>query len=235
MRICRRRHLSIKIILGLLVAFSGALVACASDEIGQSCGTDTEPLAGEIVEGETAVTEVVRMQRDSVCSSFQCLTHAGQAAYCTRSCTFEKAGKKAASCVDDSDCKAPKACYKGACREHDCPSGFSCGIVQDSGPLAGQLFCKRQTGCDTSVDCDDLDHLACRQQVCFDSCLLEESTTDCTEHRLTCKMRHELNCYCPNSTGDACSDADVVCQPESAVEPWPTSSVQQVGICLPKD
>ena len=82
-----------------LIVVAVALAACNAEEpLGGACGTDAPILEGEIVEGETAVDEVVRIERDGVCGSFQCLTEGGLSPYCTEECRYES-GSTGTSCT----------------------------------------------------------------------------------------------------------------------------------------
>lgn len=195
-----------------------SVFACESDDLGQPCGTTPE-LASSPVEGEDPDLEVVRVERDGVCESFQCLTHRGLPPYCTRSCSLSGPDEQPQSCTgdeqcsggmfasgatgrcldgtcaceDDSDCPTPKQCADGVCRDDDCPKGYWCKEVQEVGPLVGRRFCVFKDGCTTNFFCEDLGNMECKQLGCFGSCRREY--WDCEEQ--TNEKCEELACYVP--------------------------------------
>jgi len=194
---------------GFLAVVATAALGCETNDLGKACGTDATPLPAEAIDGETPVVEVVRIQRDSACETFQCLTHRGLAPYCTRVCDANR----------------------------DCPTGFVCSAVQDSGPLADKRYCVFEDGCERNIDCGDLGHIRCAKLGCLDACELEP--LGCDFHQLTCAERTDLGCEClPDEIGnprDECDDADLVCTPESLGVALPAGSVAQLNVCVPQD
>jgi hypothetical protein len=199
-------------VIGLLLS------ACESDDLGQPCGTTPAPV-GTPVEGENPVLEVVRVERDGDCESFQCLTHRGLPPYCTRSCELSETEAEPKSCTsddqctggmfasgvtgrcidgtcaceEDDDCPTAKHCADGICRDDDCPKGYWCKEVQQIGPLAGQRFCVFKDGCTSNFFCEDLGNMECRELGCFGACKREY--WDCEEQ--TSERCEELECYAP--------------------------------------
>ncbi len=200
---------------GLVLWLTGA-AACEKHDLGKSCGT--EPAAvSEPIGGEVPVIEIVRIERDGECESFQCLSHRGLPPYCTRPCVLAAPPTPQKSCSVDQDCTGgdfargrtghcvdgkcvcqaneecdfPLSCGDGRCRDDDCPSGFTCAAVQEVGPLAGKRFCVLRTGCERNADCEEFGVMACRRQLCFDACL-----RDYHRCRVTAKNRcDELDCF----------------------------------------
>jgi hypothetical protein len=191
--------------LGLFAAAALLLadVACEKEDLGKACGTPPDAVVNP-VGGETPTIEVVRVERDSTCDSFQCLTQLGVPPYCTRICKLEAAPNATSCkadtdcagapfsgtthpgvCVDgtclcreDSQCKDPTHCADGACVDDDCPNGFWCERVQDVGPLAKSRYCVYKTGCQTNIQCEDLSNIACNKLGCFDACQRDFYTCD---------------------------------------------------------
>lgn len=220
--------------LAALVGALALVVACEEHDLGETCGGTTDALGGEIILGEEPVLEAVRMQRDGNCESFQCLTHRGMAPYCTRTCEYEAPEKKKA-CAADRDCGRSEYCLDGQCADDDCPAGFWCRQVQETGPLASQRYCVRREGCRSNFDCEDIAENVCQRVGCLDSCLT--ATGACDEHALVCAPRGELPCACPGEDADprvTCSDEQLVCLPPGATQSWPTGAVEQRGVCLRK-
>ena len=209
--------------------------ACNTEEsLGGSCGTDAPVLAGEIVEGETAVDEVVRIERDGVCGSFQCLTEGGLAPYCTEECSYD-GGSSNVSCTTDNDCsKSDEHCVGEVCRADDCPSGFVCSQVQEAGPLKDKRYCTRQTGCLNNFDCGDVGNVECVVLVCLDACLL--AGTSCDTHFLTCQPREQVPfCLCNGETeADNTKFCDIdalACQPPAG-DAFPVGAAMLQGTCV---
>lgn len=169
--------------------------ACETHDLGKKCGTLAEPVP-DPVEGEVPTVEVVRVERDSDCESFQCLTHRGLPPYCTRTCAVDSPPKarhcddasacaaapfagvdRPGECLDgtcrctaDNQCKNPTHCVDGACVDDDCPAGYWCERVQDVGPLASNRYCVYKTGCETNSDCESFSTMACKGMGCYDAC-----------------------------------------------------------------
>lgn len=228
---------------GLTLIASIALIATACNEdrqLGGNCGTQTPPLEGEIVEGETAVDEVVRVERDGVCESFQCLTEGGLAPYCSELCSYDSESSND-TCNTDADCRfQDEHCIDHQCKEDDCPEGFICDTVQETGPLASTRYCQRQRGCVTNFDCGDVSNVRCVTIACLDACLLSSGDRDdCDSHYLHCQPRTELPfCLCPGeqepSNGVTCDASVLVCDPSEG-DPFPAGSVTLRGICVGND
>ena len=197
----QRRQVSLGLLTAVALALSG--VACEKESLGNACGTPPEPVVNP-VGGETPVIEVVRVERDSACESFQCLTQRGVPPYCTRTCKLNAAPEPKScdgdtnctaepfsgtdhpgvcvdgkcTCTDDIQCKEPTHCADGACVDDDCPSGFWCERIQEVGPLANSHYCVYKTGCQTNIQCEDLGNMSCNQLGCFDACLRDFYTCD---------------------------------------------------------
>ncbi|MBI3180381.1 MAG: hypothetical protein HYZ27_12010 [Deltaproteobacteria bacterium] len=172
---------------------------CETSDLGKPCGSEPSALGDPVVEGESAVVEVVRVERDVNCESFQCLSHRGLHPYCTESCELDEPPHSPKSCtsdgqctggmfannvqghclggrcqcVKDSECVEPLHCFDGVCLDDDCPKGFWCKRVQDVGPLANELFCTFKAGCIENTDCEELGTIECRHLGCFDACLCD--------------------------------------------------------------
>ncbi|MEZ0314000.1 MAG: hypothetical protein ACAI38_19685 [Myxococcota bacterium] len=218
-----------------LIIVSVALAACNAEEpLGGACGTDAPILEGEIVEGETAVDEIVRIERDGVCGSFQCLTEGGLAPYCTEECRYESSSSNA-TCTTDNDCSDDEEhCIDGLCRGDDCPSGFTCNQVQEAGPLRDKRYCTRQTGCLNNFDCGDVGNIQCVVLVCLDACLL--ANTSCEQHFLTCQPREEVPfCLCNGETeasnSNFCEAEALACQPPLG-DAFPVGAAVLRGTCV---
>ncbi len=193
------------------------LMACEEDDLGQPCGT--EPTAVEDpIGGEVPVVEVVRVQRDGECDSFQCLSHRGLTPYCTRECELEAPAAEPKSCTTDADCtggefgsgqsghciegtceceedaecRSPLHCAGGHCRDDDCPAGYWCKTVQEVGPLTGNRYCVFSDTCTRNADCEAFGVMECRRLGCFDACLRGFSA--CAAKGGTCA---DLDCYEP--------------------------------------
>ncbi len=206
------------------------LLACEEDDVGRECTPDQDPLlSGDPVGGEDPVTEVVSVSRDQECEAFVCLTHAGLEPYCTRECSYDTPDR-AKSCDSDADCKKPLHCFEGLCQDDDCPKGFVCSGVQDVGPLAGKLYCVRNS-CDESLDCEDVNKLSCKRYGCVDRRLYLND--DSLPSQLVCVARNTLECTCVNG-GDDCPDDQFICDPADADE-WPQGSVERIGYCVLKE
>lgn len=194
----------------LALAACLSLAACQSSDLGKPCsGTPIDACANPI-DGETPVIEVVGVQRDEACQSFQCLSQKGFGPYCTQSCGTAQ----------------------------DCPDGFTCQQVQNVGPLANQKFCVFQTGCTHNSDCHNLGNVQCVNLGCVDECLCgscDSSASSCPSgtspiHVLKCYGLKTLGCTCPTLT--SCTDAELTCKPDG-VTLLPTSAVAQVNACVP--
>lgn len=210
--------------------------ACNKDvQLGGSCGTEEAPLAGELVEGETAVDELVRLQRDGVCTSFQCLTEGGLAPYCTEQCSYTDSTNN--DCLTDSDCTVQEEhCIDKQCKADDCPDGFVCDTVQETGPLANTRYCLRQRGCVTNFDCGDVSNVRCETVACLDACLLMSGDrSSCTTHYLHCQPREDIPyCLCPGETeptSATCESNRVTCTPPDG-DAFPSGSVTLTGMCV---
>lgn len=242
MRIPRRRLL-------LTLALAGAL-GCNEEDIGEACGQDAPFVAPEPIDGEVPVSEIVRLERDRACETFQCITHSGLNPYCTRSCELDASVNTGESCETDQDCDpvfgdpmGNTLCVNNVCIDDDCPEGFACRELQTVGTLAGQNFCVRKIGCENNFDCEDVQNLECRRLGCIDSCFLDQSSlivdtaagsVSCpasAENVLTCEPFNELPCQCIGG-GETCEDAALVCQPASIPVPYPSGVVQQRGVCF---
>ncbi len=208
------------------------LWACEKNDIGRRCEPDLGNLPPDAVGGEQPVDEIVSVQRNGACESFQCLTHGGYPSYCTRSCTYTSKPEHAKACTEDSDCSKPYHCHDGTCQDDDCPSGFVCSTVQEAGPLKGQLFCVRKEGCDSNFDCEELGEIVCEKLGCLDDTLLDPNASN----HLTCVDKaSELSfCTCPDGE-DECDDDALTCVPPGASSPWAAGTVQQRGVCQRKD
>lgn len=243
-------------LLAPVLALSMTVAGCESDDVGKACGTDANTPPPDPIAGEEPVLEVVRMERDGTCETFQCLRHAGISPYCTRECEFENVGTRK-SCTSDDDCTAPRYCSDGECRDDDCPNGFWCRQVQETGPIAGQQFCVRRDSCEQNLDCEKIGELICVPRGCYDVCLTEGRTCEtdedcpgsssmfcdddicrCRYHELVCEVEDELPCRCPGgeqSTDLDCADEDLECAELTQTEQWAEGSVTRKGICEHKD
>lgn len=223
-------------LIGLLCVLVAASACNDEAPLGGACGTDAPVLAGEIVEGETAVDEVVRVERDGVCESFQCLTEGGLAPYCTAECKYEDSSED--SCTTDNDCSDDEEhCVAGICRKDDCDEGFVCNQVQEAGPLKDKRYCTRQTGCLNNFDCGDVGNVECIVLVCLDACLL--AGTSCETHYLTCQPREAVPfCLCNGETeasnANFCEETALACQPPSG-DAFPVGAARLQGTCVGKD
>lgn len=193
----------------LLATLVGAtfMAGCENHDLGKPCGTDPLPIPEEAIDSETPVIEVVRMQRDGACETFQCLAHRGLSPYCTKACEANS----------------------------DCPVGFICEEVQETGPLVGKRYCVFERGCSRNIDCGSLGEIRCAKMGCLDRCALEPA--GCTFHQLVCEERSDLSCEClPDALGnprDTCEDADLVCTPTTLGTALPAGSVAQLNVCVP--
>lgn len=220
--------------MSALAVFAIAGAACNTTQpLGNACGDNAPPLQGEVVEGENSVNELVRIQRDGVCDSFKCLTEGGIAPYCTDPCSYDKSTN--ASCTSDVDCKTKSEhCIDNVCKADDCPNGFTCRVAQRAGPLAGQLFCLRQTGCLTNFDCGDVGTLRCMQLLCTDQCNLIGG--NCDTHDLTCQPRETVPwCLCNGeaaaSNATFCDQSALVCTPHGSTA-LPENAAYIKGVCV---
>lgn len=227
-------HLAGWFFVGLL---STTLLGCEKEKLGTLCGTDPTEFNGEVVVNENPTVEVVRIQRDGACESFQCLHHQGLHGYCTRTCELDPLPSNVKSCALDSDCKEDGFfCVDGKCRDDDCPSGFRCTTVQDVGPLAGKRYCTFITGCNNNTDCEALGDITCQQHGCTDVCNIEGAS--CDFHQLVCQPADEVPCVCngqPIGGKPSCTDAELICQNPGAPTPYPQGSVAQKSFCIPKN
>jgi len=222
--------------LFLLVA-SGASVAlvcgCTTDDIGKRCEAKPTPvIASEPVGGEHPTNEIVAVQRNGSCESFECLSHRGYPAYCTRACAYDTKTAKG-ECTTNADCTRPLHCYLGQCQDDDCPSGFECRPVQTVGPLAGQLFCVQKENCAGNFDCESLGHVDCKKLACFDALWLENKKPD-GSGTLTCSTREDVPyCQCPadqQASGvDSCLHPR--CDPEDA-NAWDINATEFRDVCV---
>ncbi|MEM6531894.1 MAG: hypothetical protein AAF654_04690 [Myxococcota bacterium] len=243
MRIQRRR-------LFLSAVLLCAATGCNEEDIGEVCGQESAPVAPEPIDGESPVSEVVRLERDRACETFQCITHSGLNPYCTRTCELDTSTNTGEACENDQDCDpvfgdpmANTLCVNNVCIDDDCPNGFACRELQTVGTLAGERFCVRQIGCENNFDCGDVQSLECRRLGCIDSCFLDQAslnqdtlagTVSCpaeADNVLTCEPFDSLPCQCLGG-GDSCEDAGLVCQPSSFTVPFPTGIVAQRGVCF---
>ncbi|MBC7792192.1 MAG: hypothetical protein H7Z43_00665 [Clostridia bacterium] len=213
--------------------------ACNKDvQLGGACGANAPPLRGEVVEGETAVDELVRIERDGVCNSFQCLTEGGLASYCTELCSYDDSSDTA--CTSDVDCGIREEhCIQGQCKADDCAAGFVCDTVQENGPLASTRYCVRERDCVTNFDCGDVGNVRCETVACLDACLLTSGDRNtCASHYLYCQPRVELTyCLCPGETeptNATCTPSQLTCTPPNG-DPFPAGAVTLRGICVGND
>lgn len=222
-----------------LTLFAGIVLFAAScnddKQLGGNCGTEEPPLAGELVEGETAVDEIVRIQRDGVCESFQCLTEGGLAPYCTETCSYESSSNL--PCNSDIDCRvSTEHCIDRVCKADNCPDGFLCDNVQENGPLANTRYCVRERGCLTNFDCGDVGNVRCEIVACLDACLLSANSAECDTHYLHCQPRTEIPyCLCPGETeptATTCESARITCVPPEGRPAFPSGAVSLRGICV---
>ncbi len=211
------------------LASVAGIAGCTKDDIGKTCHPASVPeLPPNPVGGENPVIEVVSLERSSECETFQCLTEGGYASFCTRDCTVDMSSGNA--CTTSADCKAPKHCFEGQCRDDDCPSGFTCQHVQDVGPLANRLFCVYKDHCASNRDCEALGDMKCEKMGCFDSTLLLQPPDPNAAHTLTCESRASMtNCQCPDGTQN-CTGADLACFNPDATK-WPDGSVDVRDVC----
>lgn len=212
-------------------ALTVGTLGCKEHDIGKPCQPDAgQDLPIDPIPGETPVIEVVAMQRSTACETFQCLSHGGYDSYCTRTCSYDIDEKIGPACTADADCKRPRHCYEGRCRDDDCPEGFECRPVQDVGPLNGQLFCVYKEGCGHSnSECEALGEMECRRLGCFDASLL--STDAATPHFLACYDHTELSfCECPDGTFD-CDGSELRCDPDG-LAPFPEGAVEVRDVCM---
>ncbi|MCK5690523.1 hypothetical protein KAI87_14685 [Myxococcota bacterium] len=215
-----------------------SLGACEYEsDVGTPCGTSTDPIEDPI-QGEDPIVEVVRVQRDEICESFQCITHSGLDPYCSQICTIDAADEDSKSCLSDAECKEPNQCLDGKCRESDCPAGFWCKELQAVGPIAGDLYCISREGCTHNLDCGDTAKVECRKLGCYDSCLDED--TSCTTHSLVCQDLEDMEpcCVSPEGgcldDGEVCPDSLLEVHPPTSPTAWPMGSVQQHNVCQRK-
>lgn len=209
---------------------------CEQAQLGQRCGTSPEPLPAEPIVAEDPVGEIVRLQRDGTCASFQCLTHRGLEPYCTRECTYPDA-PDAPDCARDADCEPPNHCFRGQCRDDTCPGGFACRQIADVPKLNDALFCVMKSGCDDNFDCESLGEMECRDVGCVDRCQLPQNrdgASACSDSRLSCVSLDGLNCACEEG-GTDCSDSELICQPQSTADPLPAGAVARRTYCMPVD
>lgn len=215
----------------ILFSCVALVAACESDDIGTRCEPEGDaPSPTEPVAGEETLVEVVALERDGDCESFQCLSHRGYPPYCTRECKYES--DKGKACVSDADCKKPDHCFEGRCGEDDCPQGFVCGRVHEMGRNADSLFCLRRENCGSNIDCEDLGNVSCQKLGCVDQRLLENDPN--AAPNLVCVDREELSfCACPGGN-ESCGDAELICDPVDA-DAWEAGSVEQRSACLRKE
>ncbi|MEZ4272644.1 MAG: hypothetical protein R3C68_14805, partial [Myxococcota bacterium] len=196
--------------------------ACkGGNDIGDPCGTDPTPITDMPIGGETPVVEVVRMERDGACESFKCLRNRGLPPFCTRSCKLPSASDKNKVCeVNAADaarrCNAPTYCLvedgaaEGRCVDDDCPDGFWCRQVQETGPLSGEAYCVRREHCSDNFDCENLGSIECATLGCFDRCLNDPT---CTFSELVCQRQEQLPCGCENDISSLnCFDEQLICE-----------------------
>ncbi|MEM6732900.1 MAG: hypothetical protein AAF658_15195, partial [Myxococcota bacterium] len=164
--------------------FALALVACDDDDIGEPCGTPPTDIFNAPIDGEVPVTEIVRLERDRACETFQCITHSGLSPYCTQTCELDP-GMPGDACENYRDCDPVfgdptenKYCVDGTCIDDDCPAGFVCRELQDVGTLAGESYCVRKSGCADNIDCEDLGNVECRPLGCLDRCFLDTASLE---------------------------------------------------------
>ena len=201
------------------------------DDVGKVCGSALVGIGEDPIVGETPIQEVIRLERDKKCLSFQCLEHRGLPAYCTKECSEDVSAEGSSACITHQDCPAPQYCSAGKCVSDGCGPGYWCQEIQEIGPLAGTSYCVRRENCTRNSDCGALGAVDCIAYGCFDECL---ANPECETHRYTCLPKEELPCACLENTTTAtgaCSDADYVCQSPTDGGIWPIGSVQQIGIC----
>lgn len=219
-----------------------ATAACETSDVGQLC-EDAPPTAigDEPVGGEEPLVEMVRVRRDQACESFQCLQHNGLPAYCTEECKFIEA-ESTPACTTDGDCSGEAKCAQdGKCRLDDCPTGFACQTVQETGPLAEHQFCVRRT-CQNNLDCGNLGVLECVEHACYDKCLKQGPNETCEVHAVVCDESKdffgngEVECSCANNAENfACGDDQLRCALPESVHVWPENSVVRQRFCLARD
>lgn len=251
MRIQRQRRVFLAL-PGALLLTALVITGCDDEDVGEPCGTDPTDVVPMPIDGEEPVTEIVRLERDRACETFQCITHSGLNPYCTQNCELDES-TLGDECQDDRDCdpvfgeaNGQKYCINGNCVDDDCPNGFACRELQDVGTLADQMFCVRQSGCETNLDCEEVGEIECRQLGCLDSCLLDQEALNvdldtnqstCAPDALnqfTCQPFDSLGCECQGGATD-CEDAALSCTPQGLSAPWPENSVIQRGVCFGVD
>lgn len=230
----------------MIICVASAGFACDDEDVGEPCGDLSTSVGAQPIEDEKPVTEVIRLESDRACETFQCISHSGLSPYCTKSCALDSS-VTLGSCANDRDCDplfgdptGNTICVDGQCIDDDCPEGFVCRPLQTVGTLAGERVCVRKSGCQNNLDCEDLGAFECRQLGCIDSCFLEArdedndptGTTVCEDddvNALVCKPLNELPCTCIGGA-TSCEDAALQCGPTDAL--FPEGTVAQQGICF---
>lgn len=221
----------------LLVPLGLALGACEDDDVGEPCTAEIQAQPAEPIDGERAVLEVVSLSRDQACETFQCLRHQGLEPYCTEECRFTEESSDS-PCEDDNGCSGDEYCEGGQCRKDDCPDGFWCRQIQETGPNVNKTFCTRRV-CNDTQDCFAIGGYQCVTHGCYDACLRNDAGTQCDFNQRVCEPFSALADICQCQGGDvSCSDAELRCETETLrwndVEAGGYDvPVERIGYCLP--
>ena len=231
MQLLQKRQVWLNSAAAALLA--GVLCQCTTDDTGTACtNPNATNISADTVQGENPVVEVIRLDRDPVCETFNCLTHLGIPSYCTRSCTNNSPPASKVTCSTDSDCKWPLHCNKGVCNDDDCPKGFVCKTIQDVGPLKDQDFCVRRTNCGNDLECENIGTLVCEPLACYDICA-ETPTAPCALHRYTCNSDKVADCGCVGTSNVCSENSTLQCPPASSGQ-QPLFTATRHNVCLPK-
>jgi len=142
---------------GLVMSFTGALVACQGNDLGHACpqlltdkttGVVTPPFSGS--GAEITTQEAVGQDASYSCASLICVATQGRSGYCTQ------------KCLDDAGC----------------PGGFTCRVVQSVGYFANVSFCVWKE-CDKKSDCGNMQ---CCTVVPFDHPVKELSLCELSDN-----------------------------------------------------
>lgn len=216
-----------------VVLLAASLCHCTTDDTGTACtNPNATDISSDTVQGENPVVEVIRLDRDPVCETFNCLTHMGIPSYCTRTCKNNDPPSSKQSCTVDTDCKFPLHCNKGTCNDDDCPKGFVCKTIQDVGPLQNQEFCVRRSNCQGDFECEAIGTLSCEPLSCFDSCA-QDPNAACALHRYTCEPDSKADCGCSGNVSVCSEGSTMQCPPPSAGQPVEFLATRH-NICMPK-